>query len=466
MKRIWLLVLLMAGSLVALNIPVFADEASTDSMEDVNAALGTLSNRVNTLEKKGPSLEVHGFAELDYIFDDNIMGLGTEIIGDSAQVPHAGGYQQNNGQAQFSPRNSRIDALSQTTVDGWATKGYVEGDFFGINFGANGAAVTSGSENTATGGSELKEYTQPTFRLRHAYLDAQKDGWDIMAGQYWTLFGWNADNVLATVDVQPIMGTIYERTPRLGVMKTFGDDAQVQIAVDAERPEQAFSMVPNFNAGIRFKLNDWTSQFSYATGASKLVPLSVGISGTYRTYDYLPTTAGAFKLDSFAGQGVAVDAQIPVLTATDANVKDNSTLILTGEWMIGEGVADALNGWNGGGESTPTDMEGLDAGIVGSATGLTNLIIDDQSWNAQLQFHLPQSIGTYLTFGYGEVYSDNARRMTGATYNDDNGIFVNVVQDFTNNIRAGVEYARFQDNYLNNDYGVDHRIQLSTWYRF
>jgi hypothetical protein len=455
MKRIWLLVLLMAGSLVALNAPVFADDASTDSMEDVNAALGSLSNRVNNLEKKGPSVEIHGFAEADYIFDDTLMGLGTETIGDNAQIPHSGGVSQNNGQAQFSPRNSRFDLLSQATVDGWATKGYIEGDFLGL---ANAA--------------ENKEYTQPTFRIRHAYLDAQNDGWDIMAGQYWTLFGWNMDNVLATLDVSPIMGTLYERTPRLGVMKTFGDDAQLQIAVDAERPIQSISSVPNFNAGIRLKLNGMKAQFAYATGDSKLVPLSVGISGTARYYAYLPAAAAGVTNINFTdlkAAGVAIDAQIPILTTTEATKKDDPTLIVTGEWMAGKGVADALNAWNGGGETVPANFDAIDAGFVGTTTakfGGVNELIDDSSWNLQMQVHLPQSVGTYLTVGYGETYSDNADTMVGSTYNDVNGMFVNLVQDFTNNVRAGVEYSRFQDNYLAGFNGVDHRVQLSTWYRF
>ncbi|HTC20119.1 MAG TPA: hypothetical protein VK859_04675, partial [bacterium] len=84
------------------------------------------------------------------------------------------------------------------------------------------------------------------------------------------------------------------------------------------------------------------------------------------------------------------------------------------------------------------------------------------------QIHLPQSVGTYMTVGYGETYSDNADTMatTANNYNDVNGLFVNLVQDFTNNVRAGVEYSRFQDNYLAGFNGVDHRLQLSTWYRF
>jgi hypothetical protein len=259
-------------------------------------------------------------------------------------------------------------------------------------------------------------------------------------------------------------------------MKTIGDDAQVQIALDAERPEQAMSGIPNFNGGLRIKLNDWESQFAYATGGSKLVPLSIGISGTLRTYEMFPyfynlqtkaytQVTGQGPTSDITGDGIAIDAQIPVLTATAQ--KDDVTMILCGEWMTGYGVADALNGWNGGGATAPAYSNGLDSGIAGTLTNANGAVslINDTSYNVQMQFHLPQSIGTYLTVGYGETYSNNARSMSGASYNDINGMFANLVQDFTGNIRAGVEYSRFQDNYFVGS-PVDHRLQLSTWYRF
>jgi hypothetical protein len=139
--------------------------------------------------------------------------------------------------------------------------------------------------------------------------------------------------------------------------------------------------------------------------------------------------------------------------------------------MIGQGVADALNGWNGGNVGTPTGTTspGIDQGIVGGTAAAVTLI-DDQSWNAQMQFHLPASVGTYFTVGYGETFTDNAYKL-GGTYNDVSGIFGNVIQDFTPNVRVGIEYSRFDDHYLNvaataNPNGIDHRVQLSTWYRF
>jgi hypothetical protein len=456
MKRLWLWMVLAAGSLAVLTAPAFAKEDTQSSnddtaqmQDDLNSALGSLSSRVSAMEN-APKVEIHGFAEMDYIFDDTQMGLGSETIGDNAQVPKSGSVAQRNGQAQFSPRNSRFDFLAQQTVDGWLTKGYIEGDFLGV-------------ANTA----ENKEYTQPTFRIRHAYLDIQKDGWDIMAGQYWTLFGWNMDNVLATLDVSPIMGSLYQRTPRLGVMKTFGGDTQLQLALDAERPEQASSSLPNLNGGIRFLFGGMKAQFAYATGGSKLVPLSIGISGRLATYSYLPV--GATTVTDVTGQGVAIDAQIPLLAITDPSHKDDSTLILTGEWMAGKGVGDALNGWNGGAATAPanTNIGGtaLDQGIAGTV-GTAFTLIDDQSWNAQLQFHLAQSVGTYFTVGYGETYGDNVYAMAGSTYDDVSGVFGNVVQDFTDHVRAGVEYSRFDDRYRVGGDAIDHRVQLSAWYRF
>src|SRR5208282_2994988 len=110
------------------------------------------------------------FAELDYIFDTEVTGMQENISNKALPIYPGTAAQQSlagqTAQTQFSPRNSRIDFLAHTTVDGWATKGYIEADFLGV---ANSA--------------EANLYTAPTLRIRHCYTDLQKDGWDIMAGQ-------------------------------------------------------------------------------------------------------------------------------------------------------------------------------------------------------------------------------------------------------------------------------------------
>lgn len=455
MKRFWLLALFMAGSLtVALSAPAFADEngaTAQDALEDVNSAIGGLSSRVSAVEKtQSLEIQIHGFAELDSIFDTETTGK-QEYISNVA-LPRQGTLAGQSNQTQQSMRNSRFDFLAQTKVDGWLTKGYIEGDFLGAS-------------NTA----EANLYVAPTFRIRHAYLDAQKDGWDFMAGQYWTLYGWNMDYVLASVQPQPIMGTFYERTPRVSVMKTMGDDAQVQIAVDAERPEQSESAYPNFNGGIRFLLNDWKGAFTYATGATKNVPLSVGISGTLRNYTNGATAANNWTNTDYVGKGVAVDVMIPILPASD---KDDISMVISGECSASKGAADELNGFTGGISGTPGTYA-LDAGIAGMASGVFALI-DTQSVNGQLQFHFPKSWGTLFTVGYGEVFSDNIGDFTATAsgvYNDDYNLFANIMQDVTPEVRLAVEFDDANTHYLSNvakqtQIAVDNRVIVSTWYRF
>ncbi len=460
MRRFLWLALLTAGTFAAaLSTAVYADDEAAGSsymMEDMNTALGSMTNRLADVEKKqGAQIEIHGFAESDYITDSETTGMN-EYISNKA-LAKQGTLAGQSEQTQFSLRNSRVDFLAKDTVGGWLTKGYVEGDFLGAS-------------NTA----ESNLYVAPTFRIRHAYLEALKDGWDIMAGQYWTLFGWNMDYVIASVQPQPVMGTFYERTPRLGVMKTLGDDFQVQIAVDAERPEESLSAYPNFNGGIRFLLSDWKGAFSYATGATKIVPLSLGISGTIRNYADGATAANNWTNTNYEGSGVAVDAMIPVLPATD---NDDCSLVIAGECTMSKGAGDELNGWSGG--ATPVTAAGneviADSGIAGFKTvGGTFGLIDAQSWNAQLQFHFPKSWGTYVTGAYGEVYSDNIGTFTGASYNDDNNFIANIMQDVTNEVRVAIEYDFAQTHYLapyNTGKGLDNiaydnRVLMSSWYRF
>lgn len=152
MKRFWFLSLLMAGSLAfALSSPAFAqDQASSnaqDAMEDVNAALGAMANRVSDLEKSSKvNVVVHGFAETDFIGDDTQSF--TEVVGDGGvKLP---GQVADNGELQYSPRNSRFDVLGTADVDGWKTKGYIEMDLFGYDpeaFGSPSATSTSTSTN-------------------------------------------------------------------------------------------------------------------------------------------------------------------------------------------------------------------------------------------------------------------------------------------------------------------------------
>ncbi len=469
MKRSWLMSLLVAVALVSLNMPAFAQ---SDSMEDLNAAVGALTSKVNALEKKGPAVEIHGFVQQDVI-NDSTQSFN-ETVGDG-KVAQNGTVAGDNGYTQYSLRNSRISLLAKDTFGGWATKGYIESDFLG-NGNALGYAGAAGTE------TEQKFFNQPIFRLRHAYLQADNDGWTILAGQYWSLFGWNMDYVLATVSEAPTMGPLYFRTPQLRVAKTFGDEKgmQVQLAASAEKPDQIDSQVPNINFGLRLTLNDVKGELCQSTSAQKLMPLSIGLGlrNAYYSWNSLTPAGGAnFNYNqNMWGSAVAADVLLPVLPVAEG--KDDPSIVITGEWTAGAGDSDAFNGGGFGGgaalvnTAAPfTNLDGTIAGFVGGNFSL----IQVQSLTAQIQIALPKSIGTIFTAGYGEIFTPNGLPL-GDSYNDDKTMFVNVMQDFTPEIRAGLEVASY-DTHYGSPFGtnvaqypqwdaIDNRIQLSSWYRF
>jgi len=497
MKRSWLLSLILAVALASLNMPAFADDSSSDSMEDLNAAIGSLTNKVNTLEKKGPAVEIHGFAETDVINDSTQSFV--ETVGNGA-VSKNGSVAGDNGWTQFSLRNSRIQLLGQAEVDGWKTKGLVEADFIGYDqgpgYGSEYASNGLGYEALTAApadNSEYKFYTQPTLRLRHAYLDAQKDGWDILVGQYWTLLGWNSEYVLSTVTEQPVMGPIYERIPQVRVGKTIDvdKDFHVQLAVAAEKPDEIASQVPNLLGGVRFVLDDLKGRFCAATGAQKLQPLSLGFSVRNSEIAWENDSISKYSLDeTMWGTAVAVDLLVPVLPAAEG--KDDPSVVITAECTDGAGDTDAFNGGGFSGLNSLALANGsanLDGGIAGYGTAGDLQLVQLQTLTAQIQISLPPSIGTIVTAGYGEIYSPNdgglgvvkqgavttgtaTTALTTATYNDDACLFVNVMQDFTPAVRVGLEYAWFDTHYvaafdaMGNHDAIDNRVQLSSWYRF
>lgn len=413
--------------------------------------------------QSGVKVDIHGFAELDLIGDDTESFK--ETIGNAA-VSKPGTTAGGNGQMLASPRNSRISFLAQVPeVNGWKSKGYLELDFLGYDPAPNyqGASTTLVSAPT-----ESAFYTQPGIRIRHAYVEVQKDGWDILAGQFWTLFGWQADYLLSTMTPgASVMGELFQRTPQVRVSKTFGDDTKVQVSIAADRPEESASEAPNFDGGLRFSLGGGPkARFASPVGPVNAVPFSIGLSGTLRNYAY--GTAGTnVDLDKTAqGEAVAVDLQLPVVPTNAEG--DSPSLVLTGEWTGGKGDADQLFLWTGGLAPLSTASNGinLDAGVGGFQNG-NFVLVDMQSWDGQLQFQFPKAWATFVTAGYGENFSDNVGNL-GGTYNDGSVIFANLLHDFSAQVRAGVEYDRFETHYLAGvgSNALDHRIMVSSWYRF
>ena len=94
-------------------------------------------------------------------------GIGTSFTG----VPYNNSVAGRTAETNFSVQNSRIGFRVDSSFLGAKVLGYFEADFLGQN-GAN-SFVTSNSN---------------TFRMRNVFVDVQKNGFEVLGGQDWSLF--------------------------------------------------------------------------------------------------------------------------------------------------------------------------------------------------------------------------------------------------------------------------------------
>jgi len=405
-----------------------------------------------------------GFIELDTIYDTT-RSL-TEVAGSSA-LAKKGTFDGDNGRTQFSIRNTRLSfGVTAPVVDDWKTRGYLETDFLGYD----PTVASSGTTN-----SEGSYYTSPTLRIRHAYLTGEKNGWQILAGQTWSLFGWQPNYVLATVSVAPVTGTLYQRSERIGVMKTVSGDTQsLQVAASFQRPTQRDGRIPNFDLGVKWSDDSRKGGFSSANSDIKTQPLSLGLSGTYRNYTYPTTTTSIDDSTSMAALALAANALIPIIASSDG--KDVShTLTAVGEFTVGQGYGDEFPSWSGGLAQLSTAAAAplnIDSGVGGYNSNGTFELVKLRTWNTQLQYHFEGQ--TFMTAGYGQLWSSNmgdfaagSGQTASKQYDRSEAKFVNLAHDFTPQMRVAFEFDQFTTHYsADNSVNHDNRYMIATYFRF
>jgi hypothetical protein len=418
---------------------------------------------VIVLDKDDWKIGIGGIAEFDAFTDSK--GFLTESPG-NVSVPQTG-YDTNVGRTQFSIRNSRfsISAVAPEQ-DGIKTRGYLEFDLLGYDPNPNDAFAAGGPAN-----SEGGFYSNPTLRVRHAYVAATHESHQLLVGQTWSVFGWQPNYVLSTISVQPVSGTMYERTQQIAYMNTQnGDVHSLQSAISISRPNERNSMIPNVEAGVRWSYKNRKSGFAAANSDIKIQPLSVAVSGAVRSYT-VPTSATDAVQNGQTGAAFAVDAQVPLLAA-DGDSSAGS-LTLTAEYTSGTGYGDEFSGWSGGlpqlvNKGAPANPN-LDKGLGGfDASGNFHLVQLD-SVNVQLQYHLSRG---FFDVGYGLLHSNNIGSINTANpYDRAESLFVNYLHNFTKQLRAGLEYAQFTTHFAGGTTSgtgsaTDNREMLATYYRF
>lgn len=419
---------------------------------------------VTDLVDKGDlKIQIGGFA-IGYLYNDSSRSL-TEIQG-STPIARQGTVDGDNGRTQFTSRGTRLGFGVYAKTDGWQTKGFIEMDFLGYD-------PTPGS---SAGNTEASFFNNPTFRLRHAYVDAQKNGWQILVGQYWSLFGWNADYALHTSAQPPVTGSIFGRTPQFRVMKTtdIAETAYLETAVALSRLPQRDAEIPALELGTRLSFKNRRAGFSDWTQDQKAYPMIFAVSGTLRKFETGIAGDRTTDKNNYFGRAISFNMMIPILASSSEKEYAN-TLALAGEFSTGQGYADLFPGYTGNLPQFNTsngNLTNLDAGEGGyNADGIFSLV-HLQSWNLQLQYSFPKGFleDTILIIGYGDLYSNNIKNMVpraGAVlYDESQASFVTLVHDFTKRIRVEAEYLHTETNYIDRVDGKNNRTSILAMFRF
>lgn len=405
--------------------------------------------------------KLYGFVELDAI-EDSTQSFA-DLAG-NALIARPGSYAAEHRRYQMGVRNSRFGVkLTGPESEDVKTSALLEMDFFG---------------NQPPNASEAAFFNNPTMRIRHAALKLETPIVDILAGQYWELFGWQSYFHPNSVQIQGLPGQVYSRTAQVRLSHAFeSEPVTVEIAAAALRPVQRDADTPDGQAGLKLSINGWKGLHTSGSTGTSIDALALGISGLYRSFKVDELAAKPSASVKKNGWGVSFDALVPVVPAT----KDRkaNALTLTGSFVKGAGIADMYSGLTGGitfpappnpGGATPapTYTPNIDNGFVTYDANGKLHVIDWQSFIVGVQYYLPPSGSVWISANYSQMKSDDI-----GSYGTPDKVFKasrwadgNVFWDVNAAVRVGAEYAYFEQTYGDDAKAKNHRVQTSIFYIF
>jgi hypothetical protein len=431
----------------------------------------------------------YGFLQFDAIHDSTQSFGNSDVPGNAAIArPGAGPafaepYAMNHGRTAFYGRNSRFGfRMTSPESEGLKATGVLEADFAGnqpgIGYGANG--------NPAVGQtSEANAFLNSVLRIRQAVIKLETPYVDILAGQTWNLFGWNTLAFPATVTILGAPGELFGRSAQLRLSKTVKlDPIGFEVAVAAARPPQRDSEHPDGQAGLKLFVDGWKGVRTMGAQSTVADPLTIGVSGTMRRF-IVPHMEDFTKQQTATGSGLAVDAVIPVIPAT---MKDRSnSLVLTGEFATGTGIADQYTGLTGGytlpatpnpaglpAATAPVYTPNFDPGMVAYDTSYNLHTIDWQSFIVGIQYYLPIEGGkVWISGNLSQIKSNNIADLVAQTDAAKSKVYtkamywdVNVFADVYGPVRVAFGYAQYKQTYLDDQEAKNSRLNFNAYYLF
>jgi hypothetical protein len=382
-----------------LEAPVAAPEADINQTPQRPAVYGKRSDWF---------MAPYGYARMDAIEDS------TQSFEDGIQpnlIQRAGTYRGDHRRTIFTARDSRLGVfVGAPTYNSIRSLAQLELDFYGL---------------VPTDARRHDSVVFGPLRIRMAYLKLETPILDVIAGQYYDIFGWNGSFYPATVAYLGVPAEIYHRNPQLRIEKKIHlGELEIHVAVAAVRPGQRDSGLPEGQGGLKLSYNGWSGASTPGFGRPSLSPLSIGVSGLYRAFEtpVFRSEPGSASVKAF-GYGAAVSALIPVIPTKTVKDRGNS-LTLTGEYSIGTGIADMYTFMDGGSRfpllpdprNVPPAIQwpaNVDPGLVTFDRNLDLKTINWQAFVAGLQYYLPIAKGGVMVSGlYSRVWSDNIKELT------------------------------------------------------
>lgn len=422
--------------------------------------------------KWNPTL--YGFIVLDTGFDSTQSFTGA--CPGYFPIAKPGTYAGEHARTFFDARGSRFGfRLAAPEMDGMKATAVIELDFLGNQLPTNYGAGPNGI-------SENASYTNGLFRIRHAAIKVETRYIDVLAGQYWQLFGWIPMYLPVVVQVPGLPGIPYGRSPQFRLSHTFATKPiNVELAIAAARPPQRNSAYPDGQAGGRLIINGWRGVNAVgATGATFFeIPAGIGVSGVYRRLKVAEFVATPTKSNEIDGGGVSVDAFLPLIPST-LGAKANA-LNVTGNFTVGRGIADLYSPGTPGNAGFPTLLnadgtlsptpwpQDVDNGLVTyDRAGVLHAI----KWQTLMlggQYYLPPSGRVWIAGNYGYARSSNLASydlnpksiITKYTLWDA-VMYVNVVGPVT----MSGEFAQEKQTYGDGTKAKNNRVMVSSYYTF
>lgn len=405
--------------------------------------------RSPTLVKGATELTFYGFVQLYGIYDS------TQNLNEQAQnaaIARPGTYTGDHGQSQLSARHSRFGLkLSQPAANHITASGQFEMDFLG-NQPANPPGIT-----------ESAFYQNATFRFRHLFAKLETPYVDIVAGQWWSLFGGQSYFHPNSVEIMGLPGQVYKRTAQLRLAKTFKSDAvDLDLAISAQRPPQRASATPDGVANLKLTFKKRKGWRTRGANDSGLDAAAIGVSGIGRRFavDELSATPGSQVVKY--GYGLSVDAMVPVIPATKEG--HGGALTVTGSFVQGGGIEDQYDGLTFGvsqpnlpnptmANPAPVYAPNIDNGLaIFSSDGVLHQV-QIQNFALGAQYYLPPAGRAWLSVNFTHTSSSNARDLGNVQKVWDSGSYVdaNVFCDLTPSLRIGVMYSRISQTFAGAD---------------